>query len=53
MQMIRESGEDGHEISVLELSKKLRGYDYIVGLAFLVSLAAFPGNALLGHSKES
>jgi len=37
-----EGGGPESDITILELSRKLRGYDYCVGLAFLVSLAAFP-----------
>ena len=34
---------DAGDVSVRELAKKLRGAHYLVGSAFLVSLAAFPG----------
>ncbi len=41
--MVQASEEPEAEITLLELSRKLKGYHIIVGLAFLVSLAAFPG----------
>ena len=43
VQMVQASETPEGEITLLELSRKLRGYHIIVGLAFLVSLAAFPG----------
>jgi hypothetical protein len=38
-----EGGGPETDITILELSNQLKGYDYCVGLVFLVSLAAFPG----------
>ena len=40
--MLEGAGSEA-DITTWELSRKLKGYDYCVCLAFLVSLAAFPG----------
>lgn len=43
LQAMVDSASSEDDVSLWQLSRKLKGYDMIVGLAFLVSLAAFPG----------
>ena len=52
LQMVQASETPEPEITLLELSRKLRGYHIIVGLAFLVSLAAFPGKSISPESGQ-
>ena len=53
LQMVQACETPEPEITLLELSRKLRGYHIIVGLAFLVSLAAFPGKLYLRGARNN
>ena len=44
--VLQGQADDGHDVSIWVLTKRIRGAHYLVALAFLVSLAAFPGFSL-------